>query len=102
MKRLTEEELNEPDESSDESDENIHHIKEIKKIEETNKHYRATVKIKGVRKKFIIDTGPPITMMPVEKRIVTPTEIQKVTNRYQDVNKNDVKFRWISSTKLKK
>ena len=31
--------------------------------------------------------------MPPDKRIMKPTEIQKVTNRYQDVNKNEVKFR---------
>ena len=32
-------------------------------------------------------------MMPPDKRIMKTTEIQKVTNRYQDVNKNEVKFR---------
>ena len=31
--------------------------------------------------------------MPPDKRIMKPTEIQKVTNRYQDVNKNEVNFR---------
>ena len=31
--------------------------------------------------------------MPPDKRILKPTEKQKVTNRYQDVNKNEVKFR---------
>ena len=31
--------------------------------------------------------------MPVDKGIVKPTEIQKLTNRYQDVNKNKVKFK---------
>ena len=28
----------------------------------------------------------------MDKRKVKPTEIQKLTNRYQDVNKNEVKF----------
>ena len=37
--------------------------------------------------------------MPIDKRKVNPTEKQKVTNRYQDVNKNEVKFQWILSTK---
>ena len=105
MKRLTEEETNESNESSDESNESIHHIKEIN-IERTNKHYTATIKINGVRKEFIIDTGSPITLMPMDKRIVKPTEIQKVTNRYQDVSKNEVKsggkFRWMLSTKTNK
>ena len=31
--------------------------------------------------------------MPHDERIMKHTEIQKVTNRYQDVNKNEVKFR---------
>ena len=31
--------------------------------------------------------------MPQNKRIMKPTEIQKLTNRYQDVNKNEAKFR---------
>ena len=93
VKRLTEDEMNEPNESSCDSEESIHHIKEIKKIEETNKHYTANVKINGVMKKFIIDTGSPISKMPPDKRIMKPTESQKVSNRHQDVNKNEVKFR---------
>ena len=93
VKRLTEDEMNEPNESSYESEESIYHIKEIKKIEETNKHYTANVKINGKMKEFIIDTGSPILIMPPDKRIMKPTELQKVSNRYQDVNKNEVKFR---------
>ena len=85
--------MNEPNESSCESEESIHHIREIKKIEETNKHYTANVKINGVIKEFIIDTGSPISIMPPDKRIMKTTELQKVSNRYQDVNKNEVKFR---------
>ena len=93
VKRLTEDQTNEPNESSCESEKDIQHIKEIKKIEETNKHYTATVKINGIAKEFIIDTGSPISITPPNKRIMKPTEIQKVTNRYQDVNKNEVEFR---------
>ena len=66
---------NEPNESSCESEEDKQHIKEIKKIEETNKHYTATVKINGIAKEFIIDTGSPISIMPPDKRIMKPTEI---------------------------
>ena len=93
VKRLTEDETNELNESSCESEEDIQHIKELKQIEETNKHYTATVKINGITKEFIIDTGSPISIMPPDQRIMKLTEIQKVTNRYQDVNKNEVKFR---------
>ena len=93
VKRLTEDETNESNESACESEEDRQQIKEIKKIEETNKHYTATVKINGIIKEFIIDTGSPISIMPPDQRIMKLTEIQKVTNRYQDVNINEVKFR---------
>ena len=93
VKRLTEDEDQQPNESTSESEESIHHIKEIKTIEEKNKHYTASIKINGVRKEFIIDTGSPTTIMPPDERIMKHTEIQKITNRYQDVHKNEVKFR---------
>ena len=92
MKSLTEEETKEPDETSCESDKNIHNINKFRQIEETNKHYTTTVKINGVRKEIIFDSGSPITIMPMDRNNVKPTEIQKVTNQYQDVNKNGVKF----------
>ena len=79
VKRLTEDEMNEPNESSCESEESIHHIKEIKKIEETNKHYIANVKIKGIMKEFKIDTGSPISIMPPDKRILKPTHTKMLT-----------------------
>ena len=93
VKRLTEDEPNESDRSSSESEESIHHIKEIKKIDETNKHFTTTLIINGVTKEFITDTGSPISLMPPDERIKKSTEIQKITNRYQDVNKNEVMFR---------
>ena len=93
MKKLTEDEDQLPNESTSESEKSIHHIKEIKTIEEKNKHYTATIKINGVRKDFIIDTGSPITIMPPDERIMKHTEIQKITHRYQEVNKIEVKFR---------
>ena len=71
VKQLTEEEIEGQNDTSSESDESIHHIKEIKKIEEKNKHYTATVKINGIKKEFIIDTGSPITIMPPDKKILT-------------------------------
>ena len=93
VKRLTEEETNDPDESTSDSEESIHHIKEIKKINEMNKHFTATVQINGIKKEFIIDTGSPTSKMPPDERIMKAPEIQKITNRYPDVNKNEVKFR---------
>ena len=93
MKRLIENEPNESDDPSSESEESIHHIKEVKKIDETNKHFATTLKINGVMEEFIIDTGSPISLMPQNERIMRSTEVQKITNRYQDVNKNGVNLR---------
>ena len=93
VKRLTEDETQQLNESTSESEESIRHIKEIEAIEEKNKHYTATIKINGVKKEIIIDTGSPLTIMPPDERIMKHAEIQKITNRYQDVNKNEVKFR---------
>ena len=93
VKRLTEDEPNESDGPSSESEESIHHIKEIKKMDETNKHFTTTLKINGIPKEFIIDTGSPKSLMPPDERITESIEIQRITNRYQDVNKNEVKCR---------
>ena len=93
MRKLTEDEKIEPNESMSESDESIYHIKEKKYIVEQQKHYTAKVKINGTQRKFIIDTGSTVTIMPTNERIMKKTEIQKITNRYQDVNKNKVNFR---------
>ena len=93
VKQLTEEEIEEQNETSSESDESKYHIKEIKKIEEKNKNYTATVKTNGIKKEFIVDTGSPITIMLPDEKILKIAELQKITNRYQDVNKNEVKFR---------
>ena len=76
-----------------ESDESIYHLEEIKNIVEQQKHYTAKMKINGTPKEFIIDTGSAVTIMPFDEQIIKKTEIQKITNRYQDVNKNEVKFR---------
>ena len=91
MKRLTEDETQQSNESTSESEEKLLHIKEVRTIEERNKYYPATIKMNGVTKEFIIDTGSPIPIMPPDKRILKSTKIQKVTNRYQDVNKNELK-----------
>ena len=80
VKQLTEEEIEKQNETSSESDDSIHHIKEIKKIEEKNKHYTATVKINGIKKEFIIDTGSVITIMPPDEKILKIAELQKITN----------------------
>ena len=50
-------------------------------------------KINGIEKKFLVDTGSPISIMPVDEKILKQTEIQNVKQRYQDINKNEMKFR---------
>ena len=62
VKRLTEEEMNEPDETTSESDESIHHIKEVKKIIEMSKHFTAVVQINGIKKEFIFIFRSPRRM----------------------------------------
>ena len=91
MKKPTEEVVNEPNEYLRESDESIHHEEEINNIEEKQKHYTAKTNINGIQNQFIIDTGSPVTIMPFFERLVDQTEVQKTTNLYQDVNKNEVK-----------
>ena len=79
---------------SDESETSIHRIERINRITDRNKCLTAVVKVNGIEKEFIVDTGSPISLMPVDEKILKQTEIQKVKQRYQDVNKNEVKLRW--------
>ena len=51
------------------------------------------MKVNGIEKEFIVDTGSPISIMPADENIMKQTEIQKIKHRYQDVNKNEVKLR---------
>ena len=58
-----------------------------------NKYLKTIVKFNEMEKEFIIDTGSSISTMPADNTIMKDTEIQKKKHRYQDVNKNEVKFR---------
>ena len=91
--RTVNKEETEPNESMSESDESKYHIEEIKNIVEQQKHYTAKIKVNGTPKEFIIDTGSPVTIKPLDEQIMKTIEIQKITNRYKDVNNNEVKFR---------
>ena len=64
----------------------------MKKIDETDEQFTTTLKINGVTNEFIIDTESAKSLMPPHERITKSTGIQKITNRYQDVKKNEVKF----------
>ena len=104
VRNITEEKSETIGDESDESETSIHRIERINRITDRNKYLTATVKMNGIEKKFIVDTGSPIPIMPVDENIMKRTEIQKVKHRYQDVNKNEVKFRGkyrlISNTKI--
>ena len=78
---------------SDESETSINRIERINRITDRNKYLTTTVKVNGIEKVFIVDTGSPISIMPADENIMKQTEIQKIKHRYQDVNKNEVKFR---------
>ena len=77
MRIITDEEETEPNESMSESDESIYHMEEIKNIVQQQKHYTAKIEINGTPKEFIIDTGSPVTIMPLDEQIMKTTEIQK-------------------------
>ena len=78
---------------SDESETSIYRIEEINRITDRNKYLTAKVKVNGIEKEFIVDTGSPISIMPADEQILKKFEMQKIKHRYQDVSKNEVKFR---------
>ena len=98
LRNVTEDESEAIGGESDESETSIHRIEKINRITDKNKYLTAVVKINGIEKEFIVDTGSPISIMPEDEKIKKQTEIQKVKQRYQDVNKNEVKFRGTLNT----
>ena len=93
VRNITEEKSETIGEESDESETSIHRIERVNRITDRNKYLTATVEVNGIEKEFIVDTGSPISIMPVDENIMKQTEIQKVKHRYQDLNKKEVKFR---------
>ena len=59
---------------------------------DNNDHYGVETKINGGKQKFIIGTGSPVTIMPNDTTLYKPEDIQSLKERYQDVNKNEIKF----------
>ena len=78
----------------DESEpEEIRQITQMKKIlPDNNDQYGVDIKINGEKQIFIIDTCSPVTIMPYDQRIHDIKEIKSMKERYQDVNKNEIKF----------
>ena len=61
-------------------------------LPDNNDHYGVELKINGEKQKFIIDTGSQVTIMPYNQNIHDIKEIKPMKERYQDVNKNEIKF----------
>ena len=49
----------------------------MRKIEEKSNSFIAIVRINVVKKEFIIDTGSPINIMPLDERIETRPKYKK-------------------------
>ena len=93
VRNVTEDESEIIEGESDESETSKHTIERINTITDRTKCLTAVIKIDGIEKEFIVDTGSPILILPVDEKIMKQTEIQTVKQRYQDINKNEVKFR---------
>ena len=61
-------------------------------LPDNNDHYGVELKLNGEKQKFIIDTGSQVTIMPYNQNIHDIKEIKPMKERYQDVNKNEIKF----------
>ena len=59
------------------------------------------MKVNGIEKEFIVDTGSPISIMPADESILKKTEMQKIKHRYQDVNKNEFPDLFKNNTTIK-
>ena len=81
------------EEEEESEPEEIRQITQINKIlPDNNDHYGVEMIINGDKQKFIIDTGSPVTIMPYDQKIHKTKEIKPMKERYQDVNKNEIKF----------
>ena len=78
VRNVTETENSTFDEESDKSESSIYRIERINRIVDKFKYLTTTVKINGMEKEIIIDTGSPISIMPTDNKIMKETEIQKV------------------------
>ena len=81
------------EDNEDSEPEEMLQITQINKIiPGNNDHYGVEIKLNGKNQKFIIDTGSPVTIMPNNPRLYNPEDIQRLKERYQDVNKNKITF----------
>ena len=52
-----------------------------------------TKRTDGIGKEFVVDRGSPVTTIPPDKEKIKYKKILPVARNYQEVNKNEVKFR---------
>ena len=81
-------------EAEESEPEEIQQITQInkKKLPDKNDNYGIKLKINGKYQNFTIDTGSPVTIMPNNPKLYNPKDIHPLKERYQDVNKNEIKF----------
>ena len=91
--------INYLEETSSKKDEEESELEKIRQITQINKilpdnndHYGVEMIINGKKQKFIIDPGSPVTIMPYDQKILKTKEIKPMKERYQDINKNEIKF----------
>ena len=72
---------------------------EIQQITQINRvlpdkidNYEIRLKINGKDQNFTIDTGSPVTIMPNNPKLYNTKDIKPLKERYQNVNKNEIKF----------
>ena len=81
----SEEEESEPEE--------IQQITQINRVlQDKTDNYGIRLKINGKYQNFTIDTGSPVTIMPNNPKLYITKDIKSLKERYQDVNKNEIKF----------
>ena len=93
VQNVTEEETTATGGESYKSESSTCRIEKTNRITDRSNYLTAKVKVNGIEKEFIVDTGSPISIMPACENILKETETQKVKHRYYDVNKNEIKFR---------
>ena len=80
----------EEEESEPEENQQITQINKI--LPDKNDNYGIKLKINGKYQNFSIDTGSPVTIMPNNPKLYNPKDIHPLKERYQDVNKNEIKL----------
>ena len=74
VQNVTEEETTAIGGEFDESESRIYKIERINRITDQQKYLTARVKVNGIEKELIVDTGSKISIMPADNKILNKTE----------------------------